>query len=238
MRIFSTPGELAEKFAGELARLINDSATKKGKFNIALSGGSTPELLFSVLAAGYGSKVRWQDVHFFWGDERCVDPADPESNFGMTFEKLLSKIDLPQENIHRIRGENDPKEEALRYSGEIASNTISRDDFPVFDLILLGLGEDGHTASIFPGHPELLESDKICDIANHPVTNQKRITITGRVINNAEAIVFLVTGSKKAKVVKKILKNKHPVQNYPASFVVPVYGTLTWFMDQEAGGLL
>lgn len=214
--------------------MIKESANKKETFTIALSGGSTPELLFSLLSENYAKSVPWQYVHIFWGDERCVPPDNAESNFGMTMRKLLSKIEIPFLNIHRIKGEDDPEKEASRYSEEISLFTRKRDGLPLFDLILLGLGEDGHTASIFPGHPELLDSDKICDVAFHPVTQQKRITITGKVINNAEAVTFLVAGKKKKEIVEKMFKKDPSALNYPATYIVPVYGRLSWFLDKEA----
>jgi 6-phosphogluconolactonase len=238
VKVFSSPYKLAMSFAEELVHMINESAKIKKYFTIALSGGSTPEILFKILSEKYGKEVPWQYVHFFWGDERCVKPTDPESNFGMTSRVLLSKIEIPEKNIHRIKGEADPLLEAVRYSDEISRFTEKRDGIPVFDIVLLGLGEDGHTASIFPGNIRLIESDKICDVAVQPVSNQKRITLTGCVINNACIVTFLVTGRKKAEAVEKILKSIPPAQNYPASFIVPVYGHLSWFLDQDAAGLL
>jgi 6-phosphogluconolactonase len=238
VRIFQSPFELAEKFAEEMAGMIIASAKKQKLFNVSLSGGSTPELLFSILSENYARSVPWQYVHLFWGDERCVPPDNIESNFGMTQSKLLRRISIPSGNIHRIRGEEDPAGEAGRYSEELLSHTLKRDSLPLFDLMLLGLGEDGHTASIFPEQMELMVSDKICAIASHPVTKQKRITITGRVINNADQVVFLVTGKKKEEIVEKIVKHKPSAQNFPASFIVPVYGRLSWFLDHDAGNLL
>jgi 6-phosphogluconolactonase len=128
--------------------------------------------------------------------------------------------------------------EAARYSEEISGFTISRHGLPVFDLILLGLGDDGHTASIFPGHLDMFVSDKLCVTAFHPVTKQKRITLTGKVINNAENVTFLVTGKKKEGIVEKIFKNKPEAINYPAFYIVPYYGSLSWFLDEDAGRLI
>lgn len=238
IKIFSSPYELAEKFAKELISIITDSAKKKKLISVALSGGSTPELLFSVLGNDFSKSVPWEYVHFFWGDERCVPPDNPESNYGMALRKLFEKIDIPSSNIHRIKGEAVPEEEAYRYSEEISEFTDKRDGFPLFDLIILGLGEDGHTASIFPGYNGFFVSDKVCEVAVHPVTKQKRITITGRVINNAVSVTFLVTGKKKADIVEKILKKSASSHNFPASYIVPLYGTLSWFIDEDAGGLL
>ena len=238
VKIFPTLFELAVKFAEEMVRMINESAKNKKHFTVALSGGSTPEILFTLLGEKYSESVPWQYVHFFWGDERCVGPDDPESNFGMTFRKLLTKIEIPSINIHRIKGEDDPGKEAVRYSEEISLNALKRDGIPLFDLVILGLGEDGHTASLFPGHPELMNSDKICDVAFHPVTLQKRITLTGKVINNADAVTFLVSGKKKDGVVEKMFKKNPAALNYPASHIVPVYGRLSWFIDKDAWSLL
>jgi 6-phosphogluconolactonase len=238
IKIFATPKELAEKFAEEMAGMIIESAKNQKLFNVALSGGSTPELLFTLLGNNYAGSVPWHYVHFFWGDERCVPPDNTESNYRMAQSKLLTRIKIPSGNIHRIRGEADPAGEAGRYSEELTSHILKRDSLPLFDLVLLGLGEDGHTASIFPGQMDLMESDKICEVAFHPVTKQKRITITGRVINNAERVVFLVTGKKKEEIVEKIVKQRPSAQNFPAFYIVPVYGMLSWFLDHEAGSLL
>ncbi|MBE3084851.1 MAG: 6-phosphogluconolactonase [Bacteroidetes bacterium] len=236
--MFATPYELAEKFADGLISMIIESAKEKKFFSVALSGGSTPELLFSLLGDHFSKSVPWEFVLFFWGDERCVSPDNPESNYGMTRRKLLEKINIPSSNIHRIRGEDDPEKEASRYSEEISDYTGKRNGLPLFNLVILGLGEDGHTASIFPENKELLNSDKICEVAVHPLTLQKRITLTGRVINNADSVNFLVTGAKKADIVEKIIKKNPIALNFPASFIVPVYGELRWLIDKEAGRLL
>jgi 6-phosphogluconolactonase len=238
VKIFRSPYELAEIFAEELTNRIKEAEKRQYPLIIALPGGSTPELLFSLLGDHFSRSANWKYVHFFWGDERCVPPDHQESNYGMTRRKLLEKIDIPLSNIHRIRGEMDSEKEASRYSKDISSNALERDGLPIFDMIILGLGEDGHTASIFPGNKELLNSNKICEVAVHPVSLQKRITLTGRVINNADSVVFLVTGKKKAEVVEKILSKRQSAQNFPAFHINPVYGQISWFLDEEAGGLL
>lgn len=238
VRIFRTPYELAEKIAGEMVQMIKNAAEQSLPVTVSLSGGSTPELLFSILGDHFSGSAPWEFVHFFWGDERCVPPVSPDSNFGMAFRTLFKKIHIPQENIHRIYGEHNPLKEALRYSDLISQFTRNRDGFPVFDLILLGIGDDGHTASVFPDRTELFHSEKICEVSVHPVSHQKRITITGRVINNAENVRFLVTGKNKAEIIKKIIKKETAVLNLPASLVVPVNGSLEWILDAEAGSLL
>lgn len=238
VRIFRTPYELAEKFAEEIVQMVKDAADNDVPISVALSGGSTPELLFSVLGDHFSKSAPWEFVNFFWGDERCVPPVSPDSNFGMAFRLLFKKIKIPKGNIHRVYGEHDPALEVLRYSDLISGHLNTRDGFPVFDLVLLGLGEDGHTASIFPGRPELFQSDKICEVTLHPLSHQKRITITGGVINNAENVRFLVTGSNKAEVVKKIIGKEKSAVNLPATLVVPLNGSLEWLLDSKAGSLL
>lgn len=238
VKIFSSPLELAEKFAEELVKMIRKSAKLKSSFTIALSGGSTPELLYRLLGEKYAESVSWHSVHFFWGDERCVSPDNSESNFNAANGSFLSKIKIPAANIHRIRGEEDPVSEASRYSEEITLFTATRGGIPSFDLILLGLGEDGHTASIFPGRLDFFNSVNLCEVAVHPVTSQKRITVTGKVINNAKALTFLVSGKQKADIVKKLFKNDPLALNYPAFYVVPVNGSISWFIDREAAGLI
>jgi 6-phosphogluconolactonase len=238
VKIFPSPNELAMNFAEKMASMIARSSKNAEPFTIVLSGGTTPELLFKVLSENFAESVPWKFVHFFWGDERCVPPDNDESNYGMAQRKFLSRIEIPSGNIHRIRGEDDPENEAARYSIEILSSVRNRDRLPLFDLVILGLGEDGHTASIFPGHSELFDSDKICEVALHPVTGQKRITLTGRVINNADNVTFLVTGKTKAEIVENMFKKDSSVINFPASFIVPVYGKLNWYIDHDAGILI
>jgi 6-phosphogluconolactonase len=238
IKIFPTPQALAESLALDLVNQINDTDTSVNPFTIALSGGNTPKLLFSVMADQFAGQVSWKNVHFFWVDERCVPPDHLESNYGMTNEVFLRKIDIPMENIHRIRGEDNPGKEAERYSEEINEFTFQKNGFPFFNVMLLGLGEDGHTASIFPGNEKLFRSDEICVIAVHPRTGQKRITITGQVINNSPEIIFMVTGKNKSGIVKNIIGRGDDKKQFPASFVNPVQGKVVWYLDEEAAGSL
>ncbi len=237
-KIFPTAHDLAEKLAFELADRMGSAERDNSPLTIALSGGNTPKLLFSVLAKKYLTSVNWSFVHLFWVDERCVAPEDPESNYGMTYRLLLDKIDIPMENIHRMRGENDPESEAERYSEEILKYIPLQNNLPVFDIILLGMGEDGHTASIFPGNLELIHSMRICDKAIHPVSGQRRITLTGKVINNARDIIFLVTGTDKADIVYEIIKKREKNLKFPAANIISGRGRTLWLLDKEAGSLL
>jgi 6-phosphogluconolactonase len=238
IRIFQSPFELAEKSAEVLTGIIARKISSGENVSIALSGGSTPGLLYSVLSDHYGGAVDWRKVHFFWGDERCVAPDSPESNYGMAYARLLKKIPVPESNIHRVLGENNPEAEAVRYSSEVQKFTFSRDNLPCFDIIILGVGEDGHTASIFPSCSDLLHSEKICGVAVHPETGQKRITLTGRVLNNADFVVFLATGMKKARVIRKIIRREADSKVFPAAWIMPSHGKSLWFLDRDAASLL
>jgi 6-phosphogluconolactonase len=229
MHIGKTPEDLANKFAEQLLLWIDEHT--QSIYHIALSGGKTPSLLFNLLAEKYATLLPWKKVHFWWGDERLVPPDDPESNFKVAYELLLSKINIPSHNIHRIMGEADPLEELKRYGLEIRSALPLRNQWPVFDLILLGLGEDGHTASIFPEHLELFKDEQVTEITIHPATGQKRITLTGKVLNNAWKVVYLVTGKSKARILNKILHHHRGAEIYPASHIHPK-GELHWFIDE------
>jgi 6-phosphogluconolactonase len=231
VKIYSTIGLLAEHFAVEIIAKINASAKSGKALNIMLSGGNTPKLLFGFLAK-LSSKVKsWEHVHFYWGDERCVPPNDSESNYLMAKEELLDRIPIPKANIHRIFGENDPEKEALLYANEISKT-------PSFDLIMLGMGDDGHTVSIFPENLVLMNSKNLCEVSVHPKTKQKRVTVTGNVINKALAVVFLVTGKNKASIIAEIFSKTGPFQRYPASHINPEKGRLKWLLDEEAASLL
>jgi 6-phosphogluconolactonase len=238
IRIFPSPYILAESFAQDLVSRINESAAAKKTITISLSGGSTPELLFSLLGDHFAKSAEWDAAHFFWGDERCVESDNSESNYGMAKRKLFDKLEIPATNIHRIRGEADPDSEAVRYESEIKTFTSSRNGLPKFDIVVLGMGEDGHTASVFPQNIELMKSDNICSVSVHPVSGQKRVTITGKVINNADMVVFLVTGKKKAEIVENIITKKKDYKNFPSSCVVPTDGKLFWFLDMDAASIL
>lgn len=231
IQISKSIDELSEYFAQLLIDKVNN---KKNHFHIALSGGSTPKSIFEYLTLNHQSTIDWHKVKFFWGDERCVPPNDPESNYKMADENLLSKVSIPKENIFRIKGETNPTDEAKRYSELILKILPQKNELPRFDLIMLGLGEDGHTASIFSNQKSLLNSDKIYSTAVHPATGQTRITLTGRIINNASTVVFIATGNNKAKVVNEIINQKDTSKDYPASFIKPHDGELYWLLDKSA----
>lgn len=223
-----------EAVARDFTRYLVEQLQDKKKFTIALSGGSTPKLLFRLWAAEYRDAIDWSVIHFFWGDERCVPPNDEESNYGMTKALLFDNIDIPAKNIHRVRGEDEPEEEARRYAAEIADNTERFNGFPSFDLVILGMGDDGHTASIFPHEMELFEEERFCVVATHPTSGQKRVSITGPIINSAQRVAFLVTGANKEEKVSAILQHQEGYHAYPAAHVQPLTGALHWFLDEAA----
>jgi len=224
--IFNNKQEVAEAFAKYLSEQIEKSEI----FHLALSGGSTPKILFEHLAKEYSDKIDWRKVHLYWGDERCVPPNDEDSNYGMTHAKLLQHVNIPESNIHRVLGENNPAEEADRYGKRIEWNLKLKNGRPVFDLIILGMGGDGHTASIFPHQMELMDASETCGVATHPDSGQKRITITGEVINAAKEIHFLVTGASKKPVLDEIFNKKGNYKSYPASYVKEAQ----WWLDEDA----
>ena len=232
VKIFTKPKKVYNAIAKEILKLIQNS--NQEVFDIALSGGNSPKGLFKKLSKKYADQIPWERIHFWWGDERCVSPDDDQSNYKMTVDYLLSNISIPAENIHRIKGEADPKEEAIRYSKEMEETLNSRGKDPVFDIIILGQGDDGHTASIFPDQLELFEDENNCAVAQHPITGQNRITITGNVLNNANQIFFLVTGESKAMRVSEIMNDNDAAKLLPAYYISPTNGKLIWFLDESA----
>jgi 6-phosphogluconolactonase len=237
VRVFPNPEALAQSIAMILIKDL-DRIEPDHFYTIALSGGTTPEYLFRYLSDHYAERISWDKLLVFWGDERCVPPEEPDSNYRMAYESLLQNVPIPDANVFRIRGENDPEEEARQYSELVSSVVPFFNGIPQFDLMLLGLGDDGHTASIFPDRPDLFSSSQLFEVAVRPGTRQKRITATGRLINNSSRIYFIVTGSKKASIVSEIIEARGGSDRYPASRVNPGSGHIVWLLDSEAAALL
>ena len=231
LKIFADNPEVAREFARCFRDHVNN--IDQDKITVCLSGGSTPKLLFEELAKNHSAAIDWSRIHFFWGDERCVDPEDEQSNYGECKKLLLDKINIPETNVHRVVGEDDPITEADRYGETIKEHvTAGESGLPEFDLIILGMGGDGHTASIFPHQMGLLTSEKICEVAVHPESEQKRVTITGPLINAAKFVVFLITGGGKADVLATVYDGSG--EQYPATHVQPQPGELAFFLDAAA----
>ena len=213
-----------ESVAESVARLIVSKVKKKEgtleHFNLAISGGNTPNILFGLLADEYAGQIDWNTLRIFWVDERCVDPADKESNYGNVHKILLENVPLPPENIFNIRGDNNPSDEVVRYREVLKKELPEKNGFPVFDMILLGMGDDGHTASIFPDNLELIHSAQTVEVALHPHSGQYRITLTGNVICNAKQVIFLITGNSKAEIIESILNEKGDFERFPAYYIL------------------
>jgi 6-phosphogluconolactonase len=219
--------------------LANEAIKNHGYFSVALAGGSTPRALYNLLATPkYTDLINWSLVYVFWGDERCFPPDHVESNYRMTYDVLLAHVPLPSENIHRIHGEDDPRQAAEDYQKvlfEFNQSVAKNSDNPIrFDLLLLGLGEDGHTASLFP-HSFALDETEQWVTATY-VENMKswRVTLTLRIINAASNILFTVTGKNKTKRLKHVLNGDFNSEQLPAQLVQPLNGDLWWFVDTEA----
>lgn len=238
---FSTTDEMADAICEIFRNHIAELNLWKKQINIAFSGGATPELFFDVLAANQKNPettTDWSRIHIFWADERCVPPGHPDSNYGMTRDHLLSALNLQKNQIHRIHGEDDPQKEAVRYENEIRQVFQQPSDIPVFDWIFLGMGEDGHTASIFPDRLDLIKSSSLCAVAHHARSDQYRVTLTGPVIMHARRISFLVTGANKSLIIRQIMRNEPEAEGYPAFHIKPVNGDMDWYLDASAANQL
>jgi 6-phosphogluconolactonase len=240
IKIFQNPEELAIAVANDWREGAQQAVRSGNKFSIVLCGGSTPAMLYRCLSSEeFWRSIPWNSVHLFWGDERCVPPEDMESNFRMVQELLIDHISIPAQNINRIKGEADPVTEAIQYGKKIQDHFgLGVKGVPCFDWVILGLGVDGHTASIFPHVNSSYRDLGLCAVTVHPESGQKRITMTPKIFNNALRVTFLVTGKKKASIVRDIMGEGSNVENYPAKQVNPVRGTLQWWLDPEAARLL
>ncbi len=235
VKTFPTVEDISQYIANMIYRALI-SSEPGSHFSIALSGGSTPRAIYSYLASLKENPLDWQKIRLFWGDERCVDPESPESNYGMVKNSLLNHIDISESNVFRIKGEKEPSLEATRYADTVSDLLPHENNIPRFDLVMLGLGEDGHTASIFPGNTGLFHTDKLFEATENPYTGQKRITATAKLINQAAMVIFIVSGSSKAKITSGIIEKRGDWEKYPASLVQPGTGELIWLLDEGAAG--
>jgi len=236
-RVFADLEELSRAAADEFLRAVNEDSAP---FRIALSGGSTPKRLYRLLAsAQFRDKLPGRRLHFFWGDERHVPPTHPDSNYRMAYEEMLSKVPVPSENIHRIHGEDpDPHRAARVYEDELRrAFNIGQQQLPRFDLVLLGLGADGHTASLFPGSSEVEGPHQLVSARWVPKLNQFRITLTLPVLNAAALVLFLVAGEDKAEALCKVLQPTSETDPLPAQRIRPSDGTVKWLVDRSAARL-
>jgi 6-phosphogluconolactonase len=237
IRIVENPQALARTAAAGFLRCAMAAVQRNGRFSVALSGGSTPKALYSLLATDPALKrdLPWGKTHVFWGDERPVPPDHADSNFRMAHEALLSKVPVPAANVHRIAGELAAEQAAADYERTLINAFELRDgELPRFDLALLGLGPEGHTASLFPGTLALHEKKRLA-VANWVGKfDSERITLTAPVLNNAACVIFLVSGNEKAVVLKSVLEGRHEPEQLPAQLIRPHDGELIWIVDAAA----
>jgi 6-phosphogluconolactonase len=226
IEIFGNPQELARGAAEYFVARSSEAVAQKGFFTVALSGGSTPKALYQLLAESFQAQAPWSRTHFFWSDERHVPPDHPDSNYRMTNEAMLSHVPVPEGNVHRIHGENPDAAEAAREYEQ----TVQQ-----LDLILLGLGPDGHTASIFPGSEVLHETVRLVAAPWVEKFNTYRITMTLPLLNSGASVLFLVSGAEKAEILKEVIEGP---KKYPAQFVQPTHGQLLWMLDKDAASRL
>ncbi len=233
IHIYPNKDKLVEATAERVVDSIEKAIAKNGFCNIALSGGNTPGGVYSLLATTpYKDRVDWGKLHLFWGDERMVSPEHQDSNFRMVLETLLDHVKMPDGNVHRICGEIAPGQAAEVYSSLL--NVHFKTDLPRFDIILLGLGEDGHTASLFPETDAVEECERHAVAVFVPKLNSWRVTLTLPVLNAAREIYFLVSGRSKSDIIQRIMSIKQPSKELPATMVDPDNGELHWMLDSEA----
>lgn len=234
LSIYPSSVETSRELILHLIEIMNEEPEKV--FNIAVSGGSTPALLFDLWANEFVEKTPWNRMRIFWVDERCVPPEDSDSNYGMVRTLLLGAAPIPYENVFRICGEcKSAKKEAIRYSELVNRNVPQKNGWPEFDIVLLGAGEDGHTSSIFPGQEELLSANVIYTATIHPCNGQKRIAMTGYPIMNARHVIFLITGRNKADVMVDICESG---DIGPAAYIAHHAGNVELYADRGAASYI
>jgi 6-phosphogluconolactonase len=238
VHIFDDAEAVARAVAARFVELAEECVRLSGRFSVALSGGSTPRRIYELLASEeFASRVEWSKVHVFFGDERAVPPDDPESNYRMAQESLLARVSVPAENVHRLIGEGDAAANARLYEDELR-NFFGDEKLPRFDLIMLGMGEDGHTASLFP-HSPALEDAGAWVVANFVEKfGAYRLTLTAPVINNAAHVWFVVAGAGKAERLREVIKGARDPQRLPAQSIRPANGSLDWYIDHAAAAKL
>lgn len=238
IRVFPDLESLSHEAVHIFVETSRQSISERKSFSVAISGGSTPRMLYTLLGSDrYRDIVNWKGINVFWADERCVTPEHRDSNYRHAFESFLSKVPVPDKNIHRIRGEKGPEQGAQEYENELRRH-FDTANLPVFDLVLLGMGEDGHTASLFRNSITLNEKGRLAVPVFRNKSDHDRITLTLPVLNNALHIVLLISGTSKSKTVANILGEKNGKHRYPVGRIQPTGGTVIWLLDREAAALL
>lgn len=236
--VFDTAEQLALSAAERFVESAYEFHGKLDRFSVALAGGNTPRRVYELLATErFRNRIEWPQVYIFFGDERCVPPDHPDSNYAMVYESLISKIPIPAKNIHRILGEGDARESALAYEDQLRTFFAGL-SWPRFDLVLLGMGEDGHTASLFPDSDALHETSRWVISTRNEQAGLNRITLTVPVFDHAGRVMFLVTGKQKAQRLKEALRPQPESNRLPVQAITPIEGTLEWLVDLDAASLL
>ena len=236
--VFETPEQLALAAAERFVEYASELRGATERFSVALAGGNTPRRVYELLATEpFKNEVAWSKTHLFFGDERCVSPEHPDSNYAMVNEALISKVPIPANNVHRIIGEGNANENALAYEDELRT-FFDGLAWPRFDLVLLGMGEDGHTASLFPNSAALEETSRWVLPTRNEQLGQDRITLTVPVFNHAQRLMFLVTGQKKAQRLKEVLRPQPGSEQLPVQAITPIQGMLEWLVDADAASLV
>jgi len=237
LKIFTNPEELSQFAARQFSELAQEAIDRNGRFTVALTGGSSPKRLYQLLAQSpYKEQIPWQKVHIFWGDERFVPISDDRSNARMAFDTLLKHVDVPENQIHVMTDGQPAEVFAEKYERTIKEHF--GEALPAFDLILLGMGDDGHTASLFPETEVLQEKEKLVSSLYLSSQGMHRITMTAPLINQAKQIIMLVFGKKKAATLQAVLKGPHQPGHLPVQLIQPKNGQLTWLVDEEAAAHL
>lgn len=235
MRLFRDYSKLSRAAADIFVSSARQAVAERGRFLVALSGGTTPIALYRLLVT---AAVGWGHVHVFWGDERCVPVEDAGSNYGQARHALLDRVTLPARNIHRIKSELKPAAAARDYAAVLKRFAEPPLDWPRFDLVLLGMGEDGHVASIFPGSPVIADTPVVAVTADYQDRPANRVTLTPPVFNSARHILFLISGASKSQTLASVLKGEPQPDRFPAQRIQPSEGRITWLVDAQAGALL
>jgi len=229
--------DLSRRAATQFVELANRSVAERGRFTVCLSGGSTPRETYSLLAGEpFCNQAPWSSIHIFWGDERFIPLHDPNNHYRLATGLFLSKVPIPPENIHRMRVDHgNPSQVAFEYETSLKSFfKLSADEFPVFDLIILGMGADGHMASLFPGTPALQEMKRVVTENYVPKLSADRLTLTLPTLNRARQIMFLVSGAQKADALKQVLEGRDDGDYLPAQLLNPNGGQIKWMIDRDA----
>jgi len=242
IRVLLTLQELFRAAADEFVRCFDEAVKARGVFNASLAGGSTPKGLYSLLADDprYRDRIAWDKVHFFFGDERHVPPDHADNNYRMVWESLLSKVPMPPWHTHRMATELSDAKAAAGYCESILRDhfRLKEGEWPRFDLVLLGMGPDGHTASLFPGTDAIREKEKLTAAPWVEKFKSFRVTLTPPVFNNAAEVIFLVAGEDKALTLKEVLEGNDQPDRLPAQVIRPTSGRLLWMVERTAARLL